>query len=87
VVIFTGCGKTARGGRRKLTADSLLLWQNRVIRIQMPSWKKILFFFQLPVSFIGMAWGKEGLQVNSAALPSDLGCFVPSFTSLTHISV
>lgn len=51
--------------------------------MQTPSWKKILFLLELPVSFIGMAWGKEVLQVNSVALPVDLGYFVPSFTSLT----
>lgn len=24
-----------------------------------------------------MAWGREGLQINSVALPADVGCSVP----------
>lgn len=77
--------------RRKEEAHG---WQSPALREQghlhpdaIVEEEEILFFFQLRVTFIGMAWGKEGLQVNSVTLPVAVGCFVPSFTSLTHTSV
>lgn len=42
------------------------------------------FRCQLKLRFLGTSWGREGLRVTPAALPVDLGCFVPSFLPPSH---